>query len=155
MRNLLFPLFCLLFFSCNEGNTPEQQLQADIQKIENYLNDHNLTAESTPSGLHYIITEPGTGGHPSLSSTVKVNYTGKLLKNEHVFDQTNGTPVSFPLQNLIEGWQEGIPLLQKGGKGTFFIPSALGYGPYGSGDIPGNAPLIFEIELVSFWIQFY
>lgn len=75
---------------------------------------------------------------------------GKLLKNEKIFDQTTGSPVSFPLQNLIEGWQEGIPKLKKGGKGTFFIPSALGYGPYGSGDIPANAPLIFEIELVNF-----
>ncbi len=150
MRYLLFALFGFLFFSCDKGLTVEQQLNADIAKIEAYLADHNLIAESTPSGLHYIITEPGTGGHPSSSSTVTVNYLGKLLKNEKVFDQTNGTPITFPLQNLIVGWQEGIPLLQKGGKGTFFIPSALGYGPYSSGDIPANAPLIFEIELVDF-----
>jgi FKBP-type peptidyl-prolyl cis-trans isomerase len=100
--------------------------------------------------LHYIITEAGSGGNPNVNNTVKVNYVGKLLKNEKVFDETNGTPVSFKLSNLIEGWQEGIPKLKKGGKGTFYIPSALGYGPYGSGDIPGNATLIFEIELVDF-----
>ena len=150
MRYLSMLLFGMLFFSCKDGLTPEQQLQADIGKIEDYLNEHNLVAESTASGLHYIITTPGTGGHPSASSTVTVNYVGKLLKNEKIFDQTTGTPVTFPLQNLIEGWQEGIPKLKKGGKGTFFIPSALGYGPYGSGDIPANAPLIFEIELVNF-----
>ncbi len=150
MRYLLFSLLGLFFFACDKGRTPEQQLQYDIEKIKDYIADHNLSAESTPSGLHYVITEPGTGGHPSISSTVTVHYIGKLLKNEEVFDQTNGTPATFPLANLIQGWQEGIPLLQKGGKGTFFIPSALGYGPYGSGDIPANAALIFEIELVDF-----
>lgn len=150
MRYLPFLLLALIGFSCKEGLTPEQQLQADIEKIQNYLSDHNLVAESTASGLHYIITTEGTGGHPSSTSNVTVNYVGKLLKNEKIFDQTTGSPVSFPLQNLIEGWQEGIPKLKKGGKGTFFIPSALGYGPYGSGDIPANAPLIFEIELVNF-----
>ncbi|MDO8368769.1 MAG: FKBP-type peptidyl-prolyl cis-trans isomerase [Saprospiraceae bacterium] len=151
MRKLLFALCGFLFFSCEKGLTDEQQLQADIDDIKKYLADHNLTAESTASGLHYIITAPGSGAHPTISNTVTVNYVGKLLKNEKVFDQTNGTPVSFPLSNLIEGWQEGIPLLKKGGKGTFFIPSALGYGPSGSGSaIPANAPLIFEIELVNF-----
>ncbi len=150
MRYFTFALFALLLFSCEKGYTPAQQLQVDIEKIENYLSDHHLTAQSTASGLHYIITEAGTGGHPSASSNVKVNYIGKLLKNEQVFDQTKGTPVTFPLSNLIQGWQEGIPLLQKAGKGTFFVPSALGYGPYGSGSIPANAPLIFEIELVDF-----
>ncbi|MBC7774819.1 MAG: FKBP-type peptidyl-prolyl cis-trans isomerase [Phycisphaerae bacterium] len=150
MRYLLFALCGFLIFSCEKGLTDEQQLQADIEKIENYLADHNLTAQSTASGLHYIITTEGTGGHPASNSTVTVNYIGKLLKNEKVFDQTTGTPNTFPLANLIVGWQEGIPLLKKGGKGTFFIPSALGYGPSGSGDIPANAPLIFEIELVNF-----
>ena len=151
MRYLLFALCGLAFFSCEKGLTDEQQLQADIEDIKNYLADHNLIAESTPSGLHYIITTPGTGGHPTISNTVTVNYIGKLLKNEKVFDQTSGTPITFLLSKLIQGWQEGIPLLKKGGKGTFFIPSALGYGPQGAGgDIPANAPLIFEIELVDF-----
>jgi len=151
MRYLLFALSGFLFFSCEKGLTDEQQLQADIEKIKEYLSDRNLTAESTASGLHYIITKEGTGGHPTINSTVTVNYVGKLLKNEKVFDQTTGTPIKFPLSNLIRGWQEGIPFLKKSGKGTFFIPSALGYGPSGSGsDIPANAPLIFEIELVDF-----
>ncbi len=153
MRYPLFILLGFLFFSCEKGLTDEQQLQADIEKIENYISSHNLTAESTASGLHYIITEPGSGGHPTSSSSVTVKYVGKLLKNEKVFDQTTGTETrTFALSGVIKGWQEGIPLLQKGGKGTFFIPSALGYGPYGSpsGTIPANAPLIFEVELVSF-----
>jgi FKBP-type peptidyl-prolyl cis-trans isomerase FkpA len=150
MRFLLLSLFALMLFACEKGRTPEQQLQYEIEKIQEYLRDRNLTAQSTPSGLHYIITEEGSGSHPTINNTVKVNYVGKLMKDESVFDQTNGTPISFQLAGLIEGWQEGIPFLKRGGKGTFYIPSALGYGPFGSGDIPGNATLIFEIELVDF-----
>ncbi|MEI6409778.1 MAG: FKBP-type peptidyl-prolyl cis-trans isomerase [Bacteroidota bacterium] len=57
---------------------------------------------------------------------------------------------TFPLSSLIKGWQEGIPLLKKGGKGTFFIPSALGYGSQDQGAIPANSVLIFEITLVDY-----
>ena len=129
--------------------SPADQLNKDIKKIEDYLTENNLVAQTTASGLHYIIEEPGTGGYPNLNSTVTVKYKGYLL-NGNVFDESGDTPVTFPLANLILGWQEGIPLLQRGGKGKFFIPSALGYGRSGSGSIPGNSPLIFEIELVDF-----
>ncbi len=127
----------------------EEQLGMDTKKIKAYLADNNLVAESTASGLHYIIEEEGTGGHPNLNSEVTVNYKGYLL-NGKVFDQTNTTPVTFPLKNLILGWQQGIPLLQKGGKGKFFLPSGLGYGRQATGSIPANSVLIFEIELVNF-----
>ena len=124
--------------------------KSDMEKIEDYLADNNLTATSTPSGLYYIITAEGSGGHPNLNSTVTVRYKGYRL-NGKVFDETVGTDTAtFPLKNLIQGWQEGIPLLQKGGKGTFFVPSDLGYGAQQVGDIPANSVLIFEIELVDF-----
>jgi len=57
--------------------------------------------------------------------------------------------VVFSLQNLVKGWQIGIPLLKAGGSGIFLLPSAMGYGTSGSGSIPPNAVLIFEIDLVS------
>ena len=129
--------------------SPEQQLVKDLKKIEEYLADNSLVAESTASGLHYIIEEPGTGGHPNINSTVTVKYKGYLLDGT-VFDDSGTETVTFPLNNLILGWQEGIPLLQKGGKGKFFIPSGLGYGRQSTGSIPANSVLIFEIELVDF-----
>ena len=127
----------------------EEQLAKDINKIEDYLADNSLVAESTESGLHYIIEEEGSGGHPNLNSEVTVNHKGYLLDGS-VFDQTTTCPVTSPLGDLIVGWQEGIPLLQKGGKGKFFLPSSLGYGRQASGGIPANSVLIFEIELVDF-----
>ena len=145
---LAFAALCL--FACNKDLSPEEQLQKDIELIKQYLSDKALTASSTASGLHYIITKEGTGGQPTLQNTVTVKYKGYLLDGS-VFDETTGTETAtFPLTNLIKGWQEGIPLLKKGGKGTFLLPSALGYGPSGSGSIPANAPLVFEIELVNF-----
>jgi FKBP-type peptidyl-prolyl cis-trans isomerase len=121
-----------------------------MEKIEGYLTDNNLTATATPSGLYYNITQEGSGGHPNLQSTVTVKYKGYRL-NGKVFDETIGNnTATFPLKNLILGWQEGIPLLKKGGKGTFFVPSNLGYGGQRIGDIPANSVLIFDIELVNF-----
>ena len=139
---LLLAISTLSTLSCKD--------ESDMEKIEGYLADNNLTATSTPSGLYYIITKEGTGGHPNLSSSVTVKYKGYRLNGE-VFDETTGNnTATFPLTNLILGWQEGIPLLKKGGKGTFFSPSGLAYGPNGVAGIPANSVLIFEIELVNF-----
>lgn len=146
-----FILLSFVLSSCGDKTlSPEEQFQEDIRIIKQYLTDNNLTADSTTSGLHYFITTEGSGGHPDLQSDVKVKYKGYLTDGS-VFDQTYGNEtITFPLSNLIEGWQIGIPLLKKGGKGTFLLPSAIGYGPYGSGTIPPNTVLIFDIELIDF-----
>jgi FKBP-type peptidyl-prolyl cis-trans isomerase FkpA len=65
-----------------------------------------------------------------------------------VFDQTTTQPLNFPLGNVIVGWQIGVPLIKKGGKIRLLIPSGYGYGQGGSGKIPSNAVLDFDIELV-------
>lgn len=148
--SILFLAISLTTGCLDDPISPEEQFNKDIEKIENYLDENGLTAQSTASGLHYIIELEGTGEHPASNSTVTVNYAGYLL-NGNEFDATNGTPVTFPLQNLIAGWQEGIPLLKKGGKGKFFLPSYLGYGSSSpSSSIPSNSVLIFDIELVNF-----
>ena len=59
-------------------------------------------------------------------------------------------PSTFPLLNVIAGWQEGIPLFSKGGEGKLFIPASLGYGYNASNGIPGGSVLIFDIELIDF-----
>lgn len=151
MKSILFALLpiSLLLTSCGGDVNPQRQLEKDIEKIQEYLDEKGLTAQSISSGLHYIIDVEGTGGNPTIFDNVTVFYKGYFL-DEEVFDQTGSQPVTFPLANVIEGWQQGIPLLKKGGKGTLLIPSGLGYGPYPPPGIEKNAVLIFEVELVDF-----
>ncbi|SDC53640.1 FKBP-type peptidyl-prolyl cis-trans isomerase [Pedobacter soli] len=121
--------------------------QIDELEINNFLSANSLTAIKDPSRIRYIITQQGTGDQVLASSTLSVNYTGRLLSGT-IFDQTNGTAVSIELANAIKGW--GILTNFKAGtKIRLFIPSDLGYGQLGNGTIPGNAVLDFDIEIVS------
>lgn len=126
--------------------TVAEQNQAQILA---YLEENNLQATRHSSGLYYQIDEPGSGGFPDANATVRVNYRGFLLDGT-VFDQSGNDPSSFSLSGLIEGWQIGIPLLQRGGSGTFYLPADLGYGASGTAGIPANSVIVFEIELVDF-----
>ena len=147
--SIFFVLLMVIgFSSCKKDDSlsESEQLVEDVKLIENYLSDHNLTAEKTNSGRRNIISDPGTGGHPNINSTVTVQYTGKLLDGTE-FDSGTAT---FPLRNVIKGWQEGIPLFKLKGRGKLLIPSYIGYGPSGSNSIPPNAVLVFDIYLISF-----
>lgn len=126
-----------------------EQAEVDRLKIEEYVVANNLNVEVDPSGLQYVIEEPGTGIQPTTSDRVEVRYKGYLLDGT-VFDQTNGDEtIVFGLNGLITGWLIAIPLLKEGGKGIFIHPSALAYGPSARGPYIGpNEVLIFEIELV-------
>lgn len=128
----------------------QTQLEKDKNIIQQYLSENNLDYKSTDSGIYYKIEKPGTGGHPVGNSVVNTHYKGYRLDGK-VFDSSyeRGEPIEFPLGNVIKGWQEAIPMLQKGGKGTFIIPSGIAYGAQGAGaDIPPNTVLIFDVELL-------
>lgn len=108
--------------------------------------------EKTESGLRYKMIQKGNGKKAENGKTVSVHYSGQL-ENGKVFDSsyTRKKPIEFPLGrgNVIEGWDEGIALLQVGDKARFVIPSHLGYGSRGAGGaIPPNATLIFDVELM-------
>lgn len=140
---------------------------AETTKIENYVSNNKLDVETTASGLKYIITEEGTGEKPSPRDTVVVNYTGKLT-NGHIFDTSvkaiaetqeglynpmrpyEPARITVGVGMVIPGWDEGLQLFANGTKGTFIIPSNLGYGEQGEmrAKIPPFAPLIFDIEIV-------
>ena len=137
-----------ILLSCTKkDDTDEKQAELDEQIIQDYLAENYITAERHASGIYYIIKTYGAGEHPAPNSTVEVFYKG-YLTNGNIFDQTVTGPRIFPLSNLIEGWKIAIPLLQAGGSGTFFIPSALGY-PNGTTNVPPHTVLIFDIDLVS------
>ena len=146
--NSLTFAFCLLvsiisIASCKK----DDQREIDQQLIEDFINEHNLDADSTSSGLYYVIDEPGSAEHPTLSDVVTVTYVGFLL-NGDVFDSRPNQ--TFPLNQVIAGWQEGIPLFGKGGKGWLIIPSHLGYGDRVLSGIPANSVLVFDINLIDF-----
>lgn len=104
-----------------------------------------------PSGVHYKILRAGCGEMPTLGSTVKVRYHLTLL-NGSVIDSSyyrKETP-SFPLSQVIPGWAEAVTLMQPGAIWEIYIPSSLGYGSQGGGPVPGNAGLIFTVELLAF-----
>jgi FKBP-type peptidyl-prolyl cis-trans isomerase FkpA len=154
IRNLItFSILLVIIASCAKTETPDVVDYGPIDKkiIEDYLLAHNdTTAQSTASGLYYIIQNPGGDIHPTINSVVKVNYKG-YLTNGTIFDSSAASsPFEYGLGSLITGWQEGLQLIGAGGKITLFCPSALGYGSRAAGSIPANSVLIFEIELISF-----
>jgi FKBP-type peptidyl-prolyl cis-trans isomerase FkpA len=85
---------------------------------------------------------------PNINSLVTVAYKGTLTDGT-IFDQSSSSGATFPLSNVIQGWQEGIPLFSEGGSGILLIPSALGYGSQPVGNIPENSVLIFEVTLLN------
>ena len=113
---------------------------------------------TTESGLKYVDTVEGTGAMPQKGQTCMVHYTGWLNDGKgqrgKKFDSSvdRGEPLAIPIGigRVIKGWDEGVISMKVGGKRTLYIPSALGYGTRGAGgDIPPNADLIFDVELIS------
>lgn len=123
------------------------QLSKDVSAIDKYLSDNSIQAEVHDSGLRYVIKKAGSGNTPTLCNDVSVTYKGMLMSDGSVFDHTS-TPVTFGLNQLITGWQVGIPLIQTGGSITLYIPSVYAYGSQSGGGIPANSNLIFDIDLV-------
>jgi len=114
------------------------------------------TMTKTASGLLYKDQVVGNGGSPTPGQTCVMHYTGwiwKFGRKWRKFDSSvdKGTPFSFAIGNgeVIQGWDEGVATMKVGGKRTLLIPPALGYGEKGVGRvIPGNATLLFEVELL-------
>ncbi len=105
--------------------------------------------KTTASGLQYEVLTEGAGPMPKEEDTVSVHYKGSLLDGT-VFDSSyeRGEPANFKVNGLIPGWVEALQLMKVGSKYKLYIPSELGYGEDGMQEIPPNATLIFEMELL-------
>ncbi|MEQ6119884.1 FKBP-type peptidyl-prolyl cis-trans isomerase [Reichenbachiella sp. MALMAid0571] len=128
-----------------------QILEMDLEKIDEYIDTKSLTdVVETSSGLNYIITEQGTGDNAKDGDAISLKYKGYLLDGT-VFDETTSGTFDYTIGeiSLIDGWEEAVSLLNEGAKGTFMLPSGIGYGKVGYQDIDSNIVLIFDIELVS------
>lgn len=113
---------------------------------ENKTKDSVVT---TSSGLEYKILKQGAGAKPTLSDKVKTHYHGTLIDGT-VFDSSveRGEPISFPLNGVIQGWQEGLQLMPVGSKFRFYIPYQLAYGERAAGQISPYSALVFDVELL-------
>jgi FKBP-type peptidyl-prolyl cis-trans isomerase len=147
------------------NNFLTKQLKKDTRKIDAYLSEKGIKADTLPSGVRYVITTPGTGETAKSGQTVTVNYTGYLLSGEYfdssiqsvaeeknLFDPSREYgpyPVTIDRSNVIQGWHDALKTLNKGARGTFYIPSTLAYGPQQrSAVIKPNSILVFELEAV-------
>jgi FKBP-type peptidyl-prolyl cis-trans isomerase len=134
----------------------EEQKKETAKKDESvlrdkYLKDNNITVKPTVSGLYYIEKVKGAGPQAVAGKRVKVHYTGTLL-NGTKFDSSRDRdqPFEFTLGKgqVIQGWDEGIALMKKGGKAMLIIPSSIGYGDRDMGQIPPFSTLVFDVELL-------
>ncbi len=146
---LLMTGFMILFASCNPS---DKYVKEEKRQIQDYLSKNSgLNFVQKPSGLYYLEVVTGTGRSPVISDSAFVRYTGKFLDNT-VFSSnvSSGTLLGFIVGQNILGIDEGVSLMKEGGKSTFLIPSALGFGSIGnfSAGISGYTPLLYDIELV-------
>ena len=138
-------------FRTFEGSRAKREA-AEREAAEEAMEKLAAGFDKTESGLRYKMIQKGDGKKAEAGKTVSVHYTGQL-EDGKVFDSSypRKKPIEFSLGrgNVIEGWDEGIALLQVGDKARFVIPSHLGYGSRGAGGaIPPNATLIFDVELM-------
>ncbi len=128
------------------------QLDIDEQSITRYLEKNNITNAQKHEGIYYTITEQGNGGAIVAGDDVIFEATGKFLNDSPFYSsKEQGQPLEiFMGQNMVvPGLEEGLTLLQKGGKATLYLPSEMGYGEEGQGAvIPPNTVLIYEIEVL-------
>lgn len=118
-----------------------------------YLNRLDPAAgwHRTPSGLRWRkVSGTGRGAHPAVTDTVTIHYAGRFIDGTE-FDSSvaRNEPATFPLNRLIRGWQEGVPMMGVGDRFEFAIPYNLAYGYNGRGPIPGGATLLFTIDLIA------
>lgn len=109
----------------------------------------SLAAETLPSGVSVTMIKQGSGRAPNANNVVKVHYRGTLT-NGTEFDSSygRGQPATFPLNQVIPCWTQGVQKIKIGGKAKLVCPANTAYGPRAMGKIPANSTLVFEVELL-------
>jgi FKBP-type peptidyl-prolyl cis-trans isomerase FkpA len=111
--------------------------------------DDSIKATMDSSGLFYQIVDSGSSVKPVYSSTITVNYVGRLMSGA-IFDSASNTNLNGQgLYNLIIGWRIGMPKIGVGGRIKLLIPSDYAWGCTGYGPVPANSPVYFDVTLLS------
>lgn len=147
MKRILTLLFLPLFIACDISVDDLDLLNQGEEDILEFIEENNLDATKTISGLYYVVEDQGDGDPIEANADVTVAYKGYFL-NGTVFDQSGPNGITFNLNQVIPGWTEGIPYFNEGGKGMLIVPPSLAYGAAGVPGIPGGAVLVFDIEIL-------
>ena len=156
---IIASLILLGINACKKQETAQQKYDKEQVALANYLKiKYNDTLVPKASGLYYIETLKGTGVKASYGRLVTVNYTGRFLDGT-VFessDELNSDGIkvgpfvfSVGYGEVIAGWDEALQYMRDGGKATLIIPSSIGYGAAGNGNVPGYTTIIFDIEVIN------
>ncbi len=140
-------------FQAQQMEAREAVARDNLRAGQSFLADNRAKSGvvETDSGLQYQVIEEGSGKQPSDSDTVRVHYRGTLIDGTE-FDSSHsrGEPATFPVNAVIPGWREVLPLMKVGAKWKVFIPADLAYGERGAGaNIGPNETLLFDIELLA------
>ncbi len=131
--------------NANVNQTPSGENMLKGTKLENF------TPVSSVESLQITDVSVGSGAEAKPGAVVTAHYTGALAKDGTIFESSKdaGQPATFPLAQVIQGWQEGVPGMKEGGVRRLIIPAAMAYGEAGAPPTIGpNEPLVFDIELV-------
>lgn len=131
----------------------EKKITAEnVQKGKEFLEENKKKegVKTLPSGLQYEVLKEGNGKKPKATDKVKCHYEGTLIDGT-LFDSSiqRGQPATFGVNQVISGWVEALQLMSEGSKWRLYIPSELGYGAQGAGEmIPPHSTLLFDVELL-------
>lgn len=139
--------------SQSQALSKQKEISADnLKKGQAFLqqNSKQPGVITLPSGLQYKVIKKGTGPKPTASDTVVVNYEGRLIDGK-VFDSSyqRGQPASFPVNQVVKGWQDALVMMPVGSEWELYLPPDLAYGDADIPNIGPNQVLIFKINLIS------
>ena len=148
-------ILVVLSFGCSDNNiinpiSDDEQLEIDLDLIDNWLADSSITDVIIhPTGIRYTINKQGSGPKVEITDVVRISYEGRFLDTGFVFDSGQVGPVVFNAGwPFIEGWYHMVLEMSEGDEYTVYIPSKYAYGTRGSGPIPANTVIVFDMDMV-------
>jgi FKBP-type peptidyl-prolyl cis-trans isomerase len=141
----------VLSAGCLDSSGPGEAVPIEKTDFASSLGVDLNASTKTANGAYYRDISVGTGAAITTGDEIDVVYTGWLSSGQQFETNAGGELLTFVLgaSNIIEGFNETIPGMRVGGKRQLILPSSLAYGPYGFGPIPGNAVIVFNVEVVA------